>query len=490
MSPDGGRVWTGSRVEGIAEIDTKSKRVRTYGSAGQAMDLALSPDGRTLFIAGSHSGLKQLDLDTGRLRTVSPLPCPWSLALSSDPKRLLVFYRCGGPGGSRARDVLDILDLETLRRVATISGLPMVGNQVELSVDGRQIWLLDADACLNYTYDRSPCPELNRRLLHVFQFPELTKIRMLSLTGGHHGALAFTPDGSQAVITGTETRVLKTGAFAATELFASSSPLYRVVFSPDGRSAFGLLPQENQVAVFDVDEGLSVRTGLASLWAGDGTADDAEENFHGAMHNGASFRPGLKGMAFQFDGRDDFLWFEKHRIHLMEGGAAAFTVWVKFDSVEGEMTILDALGDYGFRLLKKADHAWQVCLDAGNLGGCSGNSAPAILAASKSAAAPHTWYFLAVVITPEDIRLYVDGALDANQQNTIGVIHGGTMLQIGASKLPLRSPRLDRPEIEGFTRASYFHGLIDEVARYRRALTPDEIQTIAREPRPGAGRAR
>ena len=210
---------------------------------------------RTSCIPGSrhHS-------EKGQLAVVSSLPCPWSLALSLDARHLFVFYRCGGPGGSRARDVLDVLELTTMRSAGRVSGLPMVRNEVRLSPDGAQIWLLDADACINYTYDRTPCPWLNRRLVHIFGYPELTRIETLGLNG-QEGALSFTPDGSRVVVSGTETRVLKTSNFATADMFSTTSPLYRITFTVDGRSAFALLRRENQVALFDLQTSHPIRTG-------------------------------------------------------------------------------------------------------------------------------------------------------------------------------------------------------------------------------------
>jgi hypothetical protein len=79
--------------------------------------------------------------------------------------------------------------------------------------------------------------------------------------------------------------------------------------------------------------------------------------------------------------------------------------------------------------------------------------------------------------------LYVDGVLDVGVKNTFGVVYGGTILQIGASKFPVRRPRLHRPAIEGYTRDAYFHGFIDEVVRYRRELSAAELSMLYSERR-------
>src|SRR6266446_6648244 len=48
-------------------------------------------------------------------------------------------------------------------------------------------------------------------------------------------------------------------------------------------------------------------SGLASWWAGEGTASDSEGTNNGALFNGATFAPGKVGHAFSFDGVNGYI---------------------------------------------------------------------------------------------------------------------------------------------------------------------------------------
>jgi hypothetical protein len=141
--------------------------------------------------------------------------------------------------------------------------------------------------------------------------------------------------------------------------------MQRFVFSPNGRSGFGLFPVRNEVAFFQV-ESFPSNEGLAGFWPGDWTANDRQENFHGELRNGTTFAPGIRGGAFQFDGHDDFVWIAQPRIAFLESGAESVALWVNFASVDGKMVILDGFGNNrGFLLYKGLDQRFWLCLDEG-----------------------------------------------------------------------------------------------------------------------------
>ena len=57
--------------------------------------------------------------------------------------------------------------------------------------------------------------------------------------------------------------------------------------------------------------------GLVSWWSGDKTANDVQGTNNGILLNGASFRPGMVGPGFRFDGVDDYVGFP---MRLVESG--------------------------------------------------------------------------------------------------------------------------------------------------------------------------
>ena len=124
--------------------------------------------------------------------------------------------------------------------------------------------------------------------------------------------------------------------------FAAPHLVRNVAVTPDGRQIYGAVPSQNTVLAFSADTIETPREGLAHAWSGDGTPNDQVENIHGELCNGAGFAPGVRGAAFRFDGSDDFAWFGRPRMLLLESGADTFTTWVRFDELDGEMTVADA----------------------------------------------------------------------------------------------------------------------------------------------------
>jgi len=68
--------------------------------------------------------------------------------------------------------------------------------------------------------------------------------------------------------------------------------------------------------------------GLVACWGGDGDASDAVGQNHGLPQNGATFAPGLFGMAFSFDGVNDFILVpESDDLDFPEGSSVSIVAW-------------------------------------------------------------------------------------------------------------------------------------------------------------------
>lgn len=65
--------------------------------------------------------------------------------------------------------------------------------------------------------------------------------------------------------------------------------------------------ESNEISLSKPGQCVAPPTGLVSWWPGDGTAIDIVGNNHGILQNGATFAPGMVGLAFSLDGTDDYV---------------------------------------------------------------------------------------------------------------------------------------------------------------------------------------
>jgi hypothetical protein len=130
-------------------------------------------------------------------------------------------------------------------------------------------------------------------------------------------------------------------------------------------------------------------------------------------------------------------------------------LYVKFESADGEAILTDWISENplrGIRVLKSAGNrfAVQSWPDGSPL-------------ESQTLVKPDTWYHLVVTKTAQELALYVDGRREsrgAPPPPIRGMLH--PTLYLGA-----RSP--GQPS---------FHGWLDEIAFYNRALTAEEVEAM------------
>ena len=73
--------------------------------------------------------------------------------------------------------------------------------------------------------------------------------------------------------------------------------------------------------------------GFYQFWQADGNAYDAHGTNHGVLQNGATYAPGKVGLAFSFDGVDDFVEIPDNNIYVSGGNFFTIEFWAKFNSV-------------------------------------------------------------------------------------------------------------------------------------------------------------
>ena len=212
-----------------------------------------------------------------------------------------------------------------------------------------------------------------------------------------------------------------------------------------------------------------LRDGLIAHYPFSGHARDISGNdYHGTIQGAspAADRENIDNEAYQFDGRDDHIALPSPSTG---GGDATVAFWLTFQSMRDQVIYAttcdtDATGGVVLGLNNNRLH-----LESGpdcSLLGLSGetNADP-----GSSPLRPGHWYHVAAVLSADRYRsLYINGMRVAHETDAISVIDPDHLPLLGTD---LRDPGL----------ASPFHGALDEVRLYDRALSAAEIDGLYRD---------
>ncbi len=233
-----------------------------------------------------------------------------------------------------------------------------------------------------------------------------------------------------------------------------------------------------------------ITSGLVSWWPA-GTALDAEGTNHGTLQNGAAAvatgRSLAAGAAFSFDGVDDTLTVPDSPS--LSTPHRTVSLWVKVATPHDgtDRVIAEKLAADPGTSPQQGD-GWQIWLN-GPDGPPGVGAIPTVSAAIAiggvgelvHGAIPITigaWHHVAMTYDGVDIKLYVDGTLDAttpfdeiiNPDIQNPPLDTSSNLTLGYSDL--------LPD-------GYFDGLLDDILYVDRALTPAELQRLALGGTPG-----
>ena len=210
--------------------------------------------------------------------------------------------------------------------------------------------------------------------------------------------------------------------------------------------------------------------GLVSWWPGDGNANDIVGGNDGTLSGGATFAPGMVGQAFSFDGVDGVV---RAGIEGITNNNYTFSAWAKLDSLPGsndQIGIISVGSSVGDQALS-VHNGW-----GGEIGfAFISYSSPTTTKSPTSGVLPTTdvWYHVAGVRNTNDasLRLYVNGLeVDSSRIGSEAAVYfPDPVAEIGQ-----RGPGPG----QGSPATGVFHGLIDEVEIYNRALTAAEIKAI------------
>lgn len=207
-------------------------------------------------------------------------------------------------------------------------------------------------------------------------------------------------------------------------------------------------------------------SGLVSWWPGEGNANDVKGTNQGTSH-GETFVPGEVGSAFSFNGVDSYVQVNDSS-SLDMTDAITIEAWIKpdaYDPIEGQ-SVVTKLGG------RTAERSYTMFLASdGKLYFGTVNSAGA---GGKWVPGPviplNQWAHVAGVkdAGSTSARIYVNGVLAASGTVEHPIYNSAASIGIGTF-------------VQGFDawpNEGFFHGAIDEVSIYNRALTQSEIQSI------------
>ncbi len=215
----------------------------------------------------------------------------------------------------------------------------------------------------------------------------------------------------------------------------------------------------------------AVSDGLVAWWPGDGHPNDIINGNHGTLQNDATFAPGIVGQAFSFDGDGDFVKVPRAP-NLDVGPQLTIDLWMKADPSNPLDQCCQGLVTTDF---------YELAIAGGGAGGVPGVllalfTTDGGFAHSSGGGGfpipPGEWRHVAAVYDGSNLRMYVDGLLVAASSHTGDILpmRETSFLAIGSE-----DGRTNEPFVIG---ERYFHGLIDEVKIYDRALDAEEIEAI------------
>jgi len=237
------------------------------------------------------------------------------------------------------------------------------------------------------------------------------------------------------------------------------------------------------------------RQGLVSYWPGDGYARDVVGGNHGRLADGASWRAGVAGQAFCFDGRAGHVPLSSTKL-LGAGDRRALTIaaWVRQEKPGWAIILMQGgscpneartFKGNSMRLLLTADGH----LAAHASGGRGNYTDPSNVIQSAAPVPTGRWVHVALVFDEGAMRLYIN----ARRDEAKAVFYdkaGSRKRPVGTSRFKAFAPSTDQIRIGcGYSHerghvgaCRHFPGLIDEVAVWRRALSDEEVRRVALAP--------
>lgn len=251
----------------------------------------------------------------------------------------------------------------------------------------------------------------------------------------------------------------------------------RVASSPDGFSfdeiKLGTSYDDVVQAVTGVGPCVPTPSGLVSWWRGEGDAQDAIGTNHGALSNGIAFAAGNVGQAFYLDGIDDYVSLGSLS-QLDRATELTVMAWIwKQSDANQAAGIVGRYGDLGSTFLLYDGegsfvHKGKFVVVTEAPGTTTGVTGTTDIPVGQ-------WTFIAGTWRGSNglLSLYKNGSLEASsvESGAIGRLQPYLPHVPFPGKIGSWGTGDDHPNYK-------FHGFIDEVAIYDRALSASEIAAI------------
>jgi uncharacterized repeat protein (TIGR01451 family) len=205
--------------------------------------------------------------------------------------------------------------------------------------------------------------------------------------------------------------------------------------------------------------------GPVSFWPGDGNATDIQNGNNGTLMNGATFAPGVIGTAFSFDGVDDSVQVPDSDFWAFGFSDFTISLWASFSTVDtgsrGQLSnVLIGHDEGGGPSNKWVFHYAENGLFFHIFDLTEG--IPIFLGPFAFTPVVGQFHHFAVTRSGNTYTFYADGAAIGSTVDSRPIPNAAAALTIGQS--------------EGI---GFFHGLLDEVKIYNRALSQAEIRGSA-----------
>jgi uncharacterized repeat protein (TIGR01451 family) len=212
----------------------------------------------------------------------------------------------------------------------------------------------------------------------------------------------------------------------------------------------------------------SAPSGLIGWWRAEGNADDSIGGDDGFITNGATYGPGEVGQAFSFDGLSGYAGIPQ-TANLNPGNQVTIEFWMKPDAAN-PLSNYQGLVTSDFYGIEVSDGInFVVSTD----GGATFAETKAANGGQGPLPAAGQWHHVAGTYDGSKLQLYVDGLPAGNSLS-----HSGTISPMLAASFMAFGSEDGRTTCPACIGTRYFHGLIDEVGIYNRALSPAEIAAI------------
>lgn len=461
VSPDGERLFVGSFVDGLAQIDAHTGRVlNQVPTRGPVSDIAISRDGRRAYLAMMPRGVRRYSLDSREWKQITTLGCPYFCSIDGLGTKLLVSYQCGGPTGRDGHDAIEVFDLPSERSIRTFSGPPLVGMEHAFFPDGDRVWLAGGDACSREVYDREGCPDGLNQIHYVFRVSDGRILRSIPLPLPF-GLWPILFGNGERVLVGyaRQLGVLGTTRFAPLESYryVSADTASDAVIADQVQKVLLTVPTRKELWVINTDASGcdDAGPGVAHHFSGDGTEHDSIDNAH--IQQPPAYAPGFVGQAFKFTGNGRSVIHAPSDFHAGEGNSTV-ALYVKPED-HTEATLLER-GD--------TVEYWRLTTGPAGIGfEFKPKSGAPVIVRTDRILRPGEWTHLAVTQTEQHVALFVDGVQVANAAGSPGIVQPYLGLQ-------------DYPFGWSPTKQNTFRGLVDELILWSRALSPDEVRAIYR----------